>query len=95
MITNKQRAYLRSLGNSMDPIFQVGKNGIDENFIIQVDQALKVRELIKIKVLNNNEITAREASDLICSKLKCDGVQAIGSKFLIYRKAKEAKIQLP
>ena len=55
MITTKQRAYLRSLGSTMSPIFQIGKGGIEENFLIQVKQALEARELIKIKVLEDNE----------------------------------------
>lgn len=96
MITTKQRSYLRSLANNMDPIFQVGKGGIEENFLKQIDQALEARELIKIKTLNNSGITAREASDIICEELGCEGVQAIGSKLVLYRKSsKNPKIELP
>ncbi|MBU5483553.1 ribosome assembly RNA-binding protein YhbY [Clostridium sp. MSJ-11] len=96
MITGKQRSYLRSLANTMDPIFQVGKGGIEENFIKQVDSALEAREIIKISVLNNSGLTAREASDMICEELSCEGVQAIGNKLVIYRKSsKKPKIQLP
>ncbi|MEW9096668.1 MAG: ribosome assembly RNA-binding protein YhbY [Clostridiaceae bacterium] len=96
MITGKQRSYLRSLANTIDPIFQVGKGGIEENFIKQVDSALEAREIIKISVLNNSGLTAREASDMICEELNCEGVQAIGSKLVIYRKSsKKPKIQLP
>ncbi|MGL4730941.1 MAG: YhbY family RNA-binding protein [Clostridium sp.] len=96
MITTKQRSYLRKLANGIDPIFQVGKGGIEENFLAQVDSALEARELIKIKTLNNSGITPREASDFICEKLGCDGVQAIGSKLVIYRKSKKKpKIELP
>lgn len=80
----------------MDPIFQVGKNGVEENFLKQVDQALEARELIKIKALENSGLTAREVSDYICKALNCEGVQAIGSKLVIYRKAKKnPKIELP
>lgn len=96
MITTKQRSYLRSLANNMDPIFQVGKAGIEENFLTQIDQALEARELIKIKALNNSGITAREASEIICEELGCEGIQAIGSKLVIYRKStKNPKIELP
>lgn len=98
MITTKQRAYLRTLANGIIPIFQVGKNGIEENFLTQVDQALEKRELIKINVLESADMTAREASDAICEKLSCEGVQAIGNKFVIYREAKEKvnrQIELP
>ena len=51
MLTGKQRSYLKGIANNMDPIFQVGKNGITDNFIKQVDEALEAREIIKIKVL--------------------------------------------
>lgn len=95
MITSKQRSYLRGLANTMDPIFQVGKNGVEDTFLKQVQDALKKRELIKIKVLNNSGITAREASDLICEEIKCQGVQAIGNILVLYKRAKEPKIELP
>jgi len=96
MITTKQRSYLRSLANNIEPIFQVGKGGIEENFLKQEDQALEARELIKIKALNNSGITAREASDIICEELGCEGIQAIGSKLVLYRKSsKNPKIELP
>lgn len=96
MITTRQRSYLRALAHNLEPIFQVGKGGIEENFLKQVDQALEARELVKIKTLNNSGITAREASDMICKELGCEGVQAIGSKLTIYRKSsKKPKIELP
>ena len=65
MITGKQRAYLRGLAQNIDPIFQVGKKGIEDAFIKQVDEALEKRELIKIKVLENSGMETREASDII------------------------------
>ena len=96
MLTGKQRAYLRSLAHNIDPIFQIGKNGIEENFLIQVSQALEARELIKIKVLENSGLETREASDIICAKLKCEGIQAIGNKMVIYKKSKnKPKIEVP
>lgn len=95
MITTKQRSFLRGLSNQLDPIFQVGKDGIEENFLKQVDGALETRELIKIKTLNNSGITAREASDILCEELGCEGIQAIGGKLVIYRQSKKSpKIDL-
>ncbi|AJA48403.1 RNA-binding protein, YhbY family [Clostridium pasteurianum DSM 525 = ATCC 6013] len=96
MITSKQRSYLRGLANKIQPIFQIGKNDIEETFIKQINDALTARELIKITVLETSDYTAREASDLLCKKLKCEGVQAIGRKFVLYRRSKDnAKIELP
>ncbi|SFC30640.1 ribosome assembly RNA-binding protein YhbY [Clostridium uliginosum] len=96
MLTGKQRAYLRGLANDISPIFQVGKNGIEENFIKQVSQALEVRELIKIKVLENSGLDTRETSDQICKAVRAEGVQAIGNKMVLYKKSsKKPKIELP
>lgn len=96
MITGKQRAYLRGLANTMDPIFQIGKNGIEDAFLTQLEEALEARELIKIKVLENSGLAAREASDEICRKIGCEGIQAIGSKIVLYKKSeKKPKIELP
>lgn len=92
MITSKQRAQLRSLANGIDAIFQIGKNGVDETFLEQVSNALEKRELIKITVLNNSGLEAREASDMICEELGCEGVQAIGNKFVIYRKSSKKPV---
>lgn len=96
MITGKQRAYLRGLANTMDPIFQIGKNGVEEAFLKQLEEALEARELIKIKVLENSGLMAREASNSICEQIGCEGIQAIGSKIVLYKKSsKKPKIELP
>ena len=54
MLTGKQKRYLRSLAHNIDPIFQIGKGGINENMIKQIDDTLENRELIKVHVLQNN-----------------------------------------
>ena len=95
MITSKQRSYLRGLGNTLPSIFQLGKEGINQNFIKQIDDALEARELIKVKVLENSGLVPREVSDIICAELKCEGVQTIGSKFVLYRRSRtKSKIEL-
>lgn len=96
MVTSKQRAYLRSLANSINPIFQLGKNGIEEAFLNQIESALEARELIKITVLENSGYDTREASDKICEAIGCEGVQVIGNKIVLYKKSlKKPKIELP
>jgi RNA-binding protein len=96
MLTSKQRSYLRSLGNTLDPVLQVGKNGVDESFIRQVNETLEARELIKITVLKNSLVDARESCDTICDELNAEPVQVIGNRFIIYRRAKEKpSIELP
>ena len=96
MITSKQRSYLRTIANPLQPIFQLGKAGVEENFLKQVVDALESREIIKIKVLNNSGITAREASDIICEAIGAEGVQAIGSKCVLYKRSvNKPRIELP
>ena len=96
MITSKQRAYLRGLANTIEPIFQVGKSGIGDNFIKQVDDALEARELIKIKLLDTSFLDARETIDEIAQLTGAEAVQAIGSKMVLYRESKnKKKIELP
>jgi RNA-binding protein len=95
MITSKQRSFLRSLSNNLDPIFQVGKGGIEETFLRQLDEALEARELIKIKILSNSGYETREASDIICNAIGCEGIQAIGNKIVLYKRSeKKPKIEL-
>ena len=91
MLTSKQRAYLRSLANSLDPIFQVGKGGISEEMCIQIGNALEARELIKAKVLDNSGYTAREAADVIAEQTESEVVAVVGLKFVLYRESKKHK----
>ena len=91
MLTSKQRAQLRGLAHGIQAIFQVGKGGIGDALIKQVDDALEARELIKITVLENAQTTSRAVADEIAVKVKADVVQVIGSKFILYRESKEHK----
>lgn len=96
MLNSKQRSYLRALGNTMEPIVLIGKEGINEGIIAQVNEALEARELLKASVLKNSLLDAREACTEICTAAGADPVQVIGNKFIIYRKSKEKpSIQLP
>jgi RNA-binding protein len=94
-MTTKQRAALRSMANTMQPILHVGKDGINDNMVKQAWDALEARELIKATVLQNAPITAREACEELCERVHAEPVQVIGSKFVIYRKArKDSKIDI-
>ena len=86
MITSKQRAYLRGLSNSMETIGQIGKGGIGESVVAQVDEALTARELIKLRVLETARLTAREAATELSQKTGADIVQVIGTRFVLYRR---------
>ncbi|MDE5754964.1 MAG: ribosome assembly RNA-binding protein YhbY [Oscillospiraceae bacterium] len=86
MLTSKQRSYLRSIASQYETIFQIGKGGISENLIQQVQDALKKRELIKLRVLDNSLLTSREAADQLAQATKSDVVQVIGSRFVLFRR---------
>lgn len=96
MLTGKQKRLLRSKAHHLNPIFQVGKGGVNENMIKQVGEALEARELLKVSVLQNCE----EDRDTVAQKLsegaKADVVQIIGNIIVLYKESKENKqINLP
>ena len=85
-LTSKQRAALRGMANTMEPVFQIGKGEIDETLIKGVDDCIKARELIKLKGLENSEYDAREAADILGAAIHAECVQVIGRKFVLFRK---------
>lgn len=89
-MTSKERAHFRSLANTMQPILQIGKNGINDNLIKQVDDALEARELIKVTVLETAGEDVREVAHEIASDVSAEVIQVIGSKFVLYRKSKKS-----
>ena len=94
-MTTKQRAALRAMANTMDVVLYIGKDGIGDNLAKQAWDALEARELIKVAVQKNAPMEAREACEALCERVHAEPVQVIGSKFVIYRKArKESKIDL-
>src|SRR5690554_2705377 len=96
MITNKQRSYLRGLANTIPAIFQIGKEGLSENFIKQINDALEARELVKISLLNNSLLDIREVCQQLAEKVGAEIVQIIGNKFILYKTSREnPRIELP
>ena len=94
-LTSKQRSQLRGLAAAEDTIIQVGKGGISESVIDSVSAALRARELVKGRVLENSMLTAREACDALAEACKAEQVQVIGTKFVLYkRNDKDPKIEL-
>ncbi len=87
MLTAKQIRYLRGLAHPLTPIMQVGKGGVSENMLDQIGLALEARELIKISVLANSDLSVQEAAQSIESSTKADVVQTIGRTIVLYRKS--------
>ena len=90
MLNSRQRAQLRGIANTYETIFQVGKSGIGDQLIKQVDEALEARELIKLRVLETSPLTAREAADKIADGVGADVVQVIALFYIV--KAKTTKL---
>lgn len=84
-MTSKQRASLRSAAATTETLFQLGKDGLTDNFIQSCDSALAARELIKINVLKTAPESAREAGEIAAARLGAEFVAAIGNKFILYR----------
>lgn len=96
MLTGKQRSFLRSLANNIDPIFQIGKGGLNDNLIKQVKDALEARELIKLTMLKNSSSDLREVCNEIADITGAETVQVIGNRFVLYKESRENKlIELP
>ena len=91
-MTSKQRAYLKGLAMTMDPILQLGKGGLTPE-----NTALAARELIKISVLQNCLEDPRQMAEVLAERTRSQIVQVIGKKIVLYREGKneKKKIELP
>lgn len=90
-MTTKQRAYLKSLAMTMDPIMQIGKSSITPEVTAAIAEALEARELIKISVLQNCADDPKEIAQLIGERTRSQVVQVIGKKIVLYKEGKDEK----
>ncbi|HHT94710.1 MAG TPA: ribosome assembly RNA-binding protein YhbY [Clostridia bacterium] len=91
MITSKQRAYLKGLAQKIQPIIQLGKDGISENTLIMYKEALEARELVKTTVLKSCEYEPLQVANDIAEAIGAEVVQVIGNKFVLYKQSREKK----
>jgi RNA-binding protein len=89
VLTGKQKRFLRSMGNEMDPILQVGKEGVTEAVATSANEALSTRELIKGRVLQNSAEDPKAAAEDLASRTGAELVQVIGRNFLLYKESKD------
>lgn len=97
-MTSKQRAYLKGLAMTMDPIFQIGKSSVTPELTAAIAEALEARELIKITVLKNCLDDGRSIAEVLAERTHSEVVQVIGKKIVLYKPAKaeaKRKIVLP
>ncbi len=95
MITNKQKAFLRALGNHQRAVFQVGKEGITDNLITGISDGLNANEILKFKLLKTCPLAANEAAIMVAAATQSEIVQIIGKTVLLYKKNPDGKIKLP
>ena len=88
-MTSKERAYLKGLANRVPSLYQIGKDGITENVIKTIDDALNARELIKGHVLENSMMDVRETAAELAEKTASQVVQCIGNRFILYRRSEK------
>ena len=90
-MTSKQRAYLKGLAMTMDPIFQIGKSSLTPELTAAVAEALEARELIKLNILKNCVDDGNELADVLAERTHAQVVQVIGKKIVLYKEAKDEK----
>ncbi|MGM0874343.1 MAG: ribosome assembly RNA-binding protein YhbY [Bacillota bacterium] len=96
MLTGKQKRFLRSEAHHLNPIFQVGKGGVNENMIKQISDALEARELFKVSVLQNCEDDKDVVAEQLVNGTGAELVQVIGNTIVLYKESKENKqLRLP
>ncbi len=96
MITSKQRSYLKKLAHELDPVVYIGKSDLTENVIKEMDVLLEARELIKVKIQEGSLLEAKDTANEAADILGAEYVQAIGRRFVLYRRSKEnPQIELP
>ena len=93
-MTSKQRAYLKGLAMTMDPIFQFGKNSLTPENTKAIAEALEARELIKINVLQNCADDPKEIAQIVAERTHSQVVQVIGKKIVLYKESKDNNLIL-
>jgi RNA-binding protein len=96
MLNNKQKKFLRSQAHHLNPIFQVGKGGVNDHLITHIKEAIEVRELMKISVLNNCIEDKHDVAEALAAGASAELVQVIGKVIVLYKESKDNKtIELP
>lgn len=89
MLTGKQRSYLKKLAQTVQPAVIVGRAGVTDAVMQTIDEYLTANELLKVAIQEGAELEAKETANQVADELKADFVQAIGRRFVLYRRAKD------
>lgn len=95
-LTSKQRAYLKSLASTLDPIFQIGKSSLTPEITEAINESFNTKELIKINVLKNCFDDPKQIAYALADRTHSTVVHVIGKKIVLYKENKDnKKIELP
>ncbi len=95
-MNSRQRAYLKSLAMTIDPVMQIGKLSLTPEITEAVSEALEARELVKVNVLKNCLDDPRMIAEALAERTRSQVVQVIGKKIVLYRESKtKKKLELP
>ncbi|MBE9389189.1 ribosome assembly RNA-binding protein YhbY [Vagococcus salmoninarum] len=92
-LRGKQKRFLRSQAHHLNPIFQIGKGGLNNDMLIQIEEALEKRELIKITLLQNTDEVAEDVAEVLTKEIRCDVVQIIGRALVLFKPSTQEKYQ--
>jgi RNA-binding protein len=95
LLTGKQKRYLRSLAVKITPSLQVGKLGISDNVVLQLEEALTARELTKVRVISSSPVNVNDAASILSERTESEIVQVIGHSIVLYRQGEKPEISLP
>ncbi|CAM4355664.1 ribosome assembly RNA-binding protein YhbY [Saccharibacillus endophyticus] len=96
MLTGKQKRYLRSQAHHLDAIFQIGKGGLNDQLVRHINEAIELRELMKVSVLNNCSEEPKQLGAELAEAAEAELVQVIGRTIILYKESREHKqIELP
>ena len=94
-LSNKQKQFLKGQAHSLKPVVLLGSNGLTEGVVVEIQSALEIHELIKVKVPTDDRETKALIVEAICRETKATKVQVIGKTLVIYRQSEEKKIRIP
>ena len=95
MLSGKQKRFLRGLGHGLKPVIMVGKGEVNEALIKETAEAIACHELIKVKILESCAMDRFEVAEGLAAACAAEVAQVLGRTLLLYKKAKEPKIELP
>lgn len=95
MLTGKQKRFLRALGHSLKPVITVGKGEVSEALVRETVEALEAHELVKVKILESCLLGREEVAEELAASCGAEVAQVLGRTVLLYRQAKEPKIEMP